>query len=175
MTPSGQPAVFRSFAHAWFALRLAYLADTGGAPELVAATEHRYQSAWQRYVRHCEEVHNVVAAFEAGDLESAAGWWAPIDQHEADAAFTTVICEREPYPLTNLGTMACRHFGLSASGSIARSAGDRPSGSADNEAAWHRDGGLCRGCRTTTISQRQHDRLRRAIVNHGDLFDLTPT
>lgn len=174
-TPGGFPAVFRSSPHAWFALRLVYLAEVEMASaEVVMACGERYRRSWDRFVRHGADMQ-LLAEAVADDLDAAAAIWNGIDQREVDGAFSTVICEREPFPKVNLATLALRHFQLGSSSSEAMASRDRRLTPDDNEAAWRvAVGGACQGCGTATISQRQYDRVRRVLAAHGDEFDLVP-
>lgn len=175
VTPSGSPAVFRSSPHAWFALRLLYLAEVAEAPaDVLAQHEERYRRSWDRFVRHGAEMQRLAAVIDY-DLAAAAALWKAINQPEVDAAFSIVICEREPFPKTSMATLALRHYGLRAATSVAKGQRDRKLTKTDNETAWQRSvDGVCQGCGTSTISQRQYDRIRRVLAAHPEVFDLTP-
>lgn len=176
MTPSGQPAIFRSSPHAWIALRLVYLADVAGtSADVVAQTEERYRRSWDTFVRHGAVMQSLTALIDT-NLDAAVALWNAVDQHAVDAAFSTVICEREPFPRTNLATVALSHFGLDALRPEHVEVLDRKLTSTDNEFAWALSpGGACRSCATPTISQRQHDRIKRTLRSHPDVFDLAPS
>ena len=174
LTPGGLPAVFASSAHAWFALRLVYLADVAGEDAAtVRARGALYAKQWARFVRHGDEMVALASAVDVGDLGTAAALWAAVDQREVDNAFTTTICEREPYPRTGLAVIACRSFGLDQQNLVPRELRD-PKRAPDNQAAWDAGGGRCQSCGTATISQRQYRRLRTTLRIRPDLFDLTP-
>ncbi|MEQ1873947.1 MAG: HNH endonuclease [Ilumatobacteraceae bacterium] len=175
-TPSGAPPVFRSTTHAWIALRLVYLADVAHLPpEEVAAATARYLHAWDTYVHLLEEIRRISAQADE-DIRVAAAQWNSIDQVAANDAVTAMQCEREPYPTWNLATVALRHFGLGPAPSISMEERDRKLSPLDNQAAWNASlGGRCRSCGVVTISQGQHDRLRKVLRTHPTLFDLTPS
>ena len=175
-TPLGSPAVFRSSPHAWFALRLVYLAEFAMEPaEVVAERAERYRRSWDRFVRHGAEMQ-LLAAFIDNDLDAAATIWNAVNQPEVDGAFSAVICERELSPKVNLATLALKHFQLGPQSSKAMVRRDRKLTPNDNEAAWQAaPGGACQGCGTPTISQSRYNRLRRVLAAHGELFDITPT
>ena len=182
-TPAGDPAVFRSSPHAWFALRLAYLADVAGvdAQELSETTQ-RYEQAWQRYVRHGADMQQLASLIDH-DVEAAASFWNSLDQCEIDAAFSAAICEREPFPRgstarkpVNLATRVQRHYGLRSTPPLVDTPRDRKLRKSDNQLAWDAAaGGRCKGCDTPTISQRQYDRLMKLMAANHDRFDLSPT
>ena len=174
-TPGGLQAVFRSSMHAWIALRLVYLgAVAERPPHEVAERATRYQHAYQLYEQHGRNMQAVVVNLD--DLPTAAALWNSIDQVAVNDAYTTLICEREPFPKNNLATVALAHFGLGPPASAEADGRDRKSNAKDNEAAWQDSpGGLCRSCGTPTISQNQHDRLRTLLAAHQDLFDTSPT
>ena len=176
LTPRGSPAVFTSSAHAWFGLRLVYLAEVADVPRvLIMETEERYRRAWERFVRHGDEMQRLAAVIDQ-DLDAAVALWNEINQAEVDAAFSTAMCEREPLPRVNVATLAMRHFGLEPTPSVSTEARDRKVSKSDNETAWRSSpGGLCKSCSTPTISQRQHDRIGKILRDHTDMFDLTPT
>ena len=172
LTPSGSPAVFRSSAHAWFALRLVYLADVADIdPPKVAETEQLYAQRWQRFVQHGHDMVALAAAIGVGDLDRATAVWATVEQREVDHAFSTTICEREPYPKRMLQMVAHRHFGFGNVAAVAHELRD-PLRKADNQTVWEAAGGVCQSCRTVTISQRQYKALRITMPAHPDLFDL---
>ena len=173
-TPSGLAAVFRSSAHAWFALRLVYLADVAHVDGAVLAeTERSYSERWKRFVRHGDDMVALAAAVDAGDLGAAAAVWASVDQVEVDDAFSTSICEREPYPKTNLAMVAHRHFAFHNSKEVFAERRD-PKRAPDNQAAWEAAGGTCQSCGTATVSERQYKRIGNTLRSQPDLFDLTP-
>lgn len=175
-TPGGQPAVFRSHTHAWIALRLVFLADVAGqSPAEVAGRAELYRQRFERYRQHLDDMRSIVALMD-DDLSAAAQRWNSIDQPAANAAFTTVICEQEWSPKINLATMALKHFGLGPAASVPTEKRDRRIAARDHRAAWQASpGGICRSCGNPTISQNQHDRLRKIMRSHPDLFDLTPS
>jgi len=158
------------------ALRVAYLAEVAGTSAAeVKETENRYHRSWQRFARHGAVMQSLAALINT-NLEAASALWNAIDQPAVDAAFSTVICEREPFPRVNLATLAQRHFGLDPVRPDRTDPLDRKLNSVDNEAAWALSlGGACRSCATPTISQRQHDRIKRTLRANPDVFDLTPS
>jgi hypothetical protein len=174
VTPGGLPAVFASSAHAWFALRIVYLADVAHVGSAaIEAKERLYAQRWARFVRHGDDMVRLASAVDAGDLATAAELWAAVSQFEVDDAFSTVICEREPYPSEMLAVVACRHFALHNSNVVPRELRD-PKRAPDNQAAWDTAGGRCQSCGTATVSERQYKRLRSTLRSHPELFDLTP-
>lgn len=173
LTPSGAPAVFRSNSHAWCAIRLAYLADVANvSADDVAKREQRYRAAYDRLALHGAQMQQLVALVDE-DLAAAGLLWSSIGQREVDAAFTTIMGEREPFPRVNLATVAMRYYGLDALGQVAKEL--RESRAADNDAAWTSAGGRCRSCGAATISEGQYGRLRKILAANPDVFDLLPT
>lgn len=158
------------------ALRLVYLADIVRAPvDVVTGTEERYHRSWNTYVRHGAAMQSL-AALITTNFNASVTLWNAIDQPEVDAAFSTVICEREPFPRTNLATLAMRQFELDPARPEEPAVLDRKLTSADNEAAWVLSpGGACRSCATPTISQRQHDQIKRTLRTNQQVFDLLPS
>ena len=175
-TPGGRPAVFRSHTHAWIALRLVYLADVvGQTPEEITQRTELYRLHLERYGQHLDDMRAIAKLID-GDLPAAAQRWNSIDQHAANAAFTAMICEQEFSPKINLATMALKHFGLGPVASVPIDKRDRKISARDHQAAWNASpGGVCRSCGSPTISQSQHDRLRKIMSSRPDLFDLAPS
>lgn len=182
LTSDGQPATFRSSTHAWFAIRLVYLAEVAGLDEeVVLATRGKYERAWNRYVRHGHDMQRLVA-LASGPLEIAADLWNGLKQAEIDEAFSTAICEREPHPADghgrriNLASVAERCYGLRQDHPPLGRPRDRKLRKSDSQAAWEAaEGGRCLACDTPTISQLQYDALRKVLRSGSHLFDLTPT
>ena len=174
LTPNGSPAVFRSNTHAWIALRLVYLSEVAGfSDDQIEERTATYQKQWERYVRHLEDMRNIAGVFET-DLKAAAVQWNFIDQEDANKAFTAMLCEREGFPKVNLGTLAQRHFGLTTAVSATSGRDEKVSPRHHQDAWLDSPNGKCRSCGSPTISQRQHDRLRKTLRSNPQLFNLKP-
>jgi hypothetical protein len=151
-----------------------YLADiVGEDAATIQATEALYAQRRARFLRHGDEMVALAAAVDADDRDTARTLWAAIDQREVDDAFTTMICEREPYPNTGLATIACRYFGLHQHDVVPRERRD-PKRAPDNQAVWDAAGGRCQSCGAATVSQRQNRRLRSLLRSNPEAFDLAP-
>ena len=179
VTPNGNPALFRSNAHANMAIRVLYLETCGeGSRDVIRERCLRYNSAWDTYVAHGHHMQSVVVLHEQGELTPAVEAWNRIDQEAVDTAYRAVIGEREEHHLgVSLALHARRHFCLIDTPTVSadKQSRDRPLRPADNTAAWARSpGGICRGCGSPTISHSQRAGLHTSFKKFDDLFNLEP-
>ena len=176
VTFAGTPAVFRSNVHAFVGLRLVHLTEVEQmADDWVNAKMQNYKRRFDQYSSFLNTMVRVVAE---KDVETTAAMWNEIDQVEANEAFTCVLCEREPYPKErgmNLATRAQNYYGLNSSALDTVQIRDRRVVGRDHQLAWEASpSGRCRSCGNPTISQVDHDRLRRMIKTNQDLFNVKP-
>lgn len=176
LTPGGFQATYRSSPHALMGLRFVYREQVlGESDHDLRAASDRYQQSWERFAQHGDDMTAIVARLDVGDVDGAAAAWNAIDQGAVNAAFRTVLGEREPHDGRNLATHVWRTYDLNpcATLTVPKPERARALSESDSNKAWNRSGdGRCRGCGTATISPAQRNRLHKHLKSGAGLFDV---